>query len=92
MNEKIEAIRVWLAERIGNATIAVHETPDGPQFVIHRGDLDWSVLFTEDFLNSVGVDDIRARLDQLHLIEELTAVEDLPLVVEPSGIRLLSNN
>jgi hypothetical protein len=92
VNEKLEALRAYLSEHIADAVIEVHEQPDGPRFVLRRGELDWSVLFTHAFLESVTPADLARRLDELALIEELTRVEDLPLVVEPAGIRLLSNN
>jgi len=92
VNARIDAVRDYLASRLTNARIEINETPDGPHFVIRRGDLDWSVLFTNDFLNSAAPEQLPARLHELHLIEELAAVEDLPLVVEPTAIRLLSNN
>jgi len=92
VNEKLEAIRAWFAEYAGNTSIETRETPDGPQFVLHRGEVDWSVVFTYEFLDSIPADRLPGRLSELNLIGELTAVEDLPLVVESSGVRLLSNN
>ena len=82
----------YLSDHFAPEQITVDEQPAGVVFRVTAGDCQFALTVVRDFLVQYDAGQIRERLHQWNLADELRRADGLPMVVSEEGVRLASSN
>jgi hypothetical protein len=92
--QKLQVIRKYLEDHFSGHRVEQDEraAASAPSFAVEKDDRHYELQVDKDFLSVCSPDDVRNKLQQWSVGDELCRAEGLPVILTERGVRLVSSN